>query len=137
MKELFKNHSSLAFIDDYIKYQIVLDVIVESIEYDGYSRISQVEIADMLNISQSFVSKTIKILEDTDQCIEKISSRLYKVNHKHIVRYNPLNKIIRYCVEAQKNEKILKMNCEEQSKILGMSVDDVKMVKTYVKGNFE
>ena len=62
------------------KYQEILDIIDSKKDSDNVSRISQKEIANTLRISQTLVSKCIIRLENSDRCIEKVKSGMYKVN---------------------------------------------------------
>lgn len=115
-----------------MKYQEIIDVMLQYQDINGVCNISQKEIAAALGMSQSLVSKCLKRLEHSDFCIRKISSGKYEVLHDNILEYGPYNKIVEYCKAINKNEGLLKLKYKDQSIILGISVHEIKMIKGYL-----
>lgn len=114
------------------KYQKIMDILIDNKDNDGLIRISQKDIAKKLEISQALVSKCMTRLERSDKCIEKITPGVYKVNHTDLIKYGPVGKIISYCKSAIDNKELMHMSLKEQSNLLGISIDEIKMILGYV-----
>lgn len=121
------------FNEYFKKYQDILEIIDSRKDSDNVSRISQKEIANTLGISQTLVSKCIIRLENSDRCIEKIKSGIYKVNHADAKKYGPFNKFLKYVTAIMKDSDILKLRDDEQAEILKMTCDEIKMVRGYTQ----
>lgn len=129
----FSNGIRKIFDEYFKKYQDILDIIDSKKDSDNISRISQKEIANTLRISQTLVSKCIIRLENSDKCIEKIKSGIYKVNHADAKKYGPFNKFLKYVTAIMKDSDILKLRDDEQAEILKMTCDEIKMVRGYMQ----
>lgn len=77
LNEIFDNYYNNYFK----KYQDIIDIMNDNKDINSICNITQKEIAKKLNISQSLVSKCLIRLEQSDKCIEKLESGVYKVNH--------------------------------------------------------
>lgn len=129
----FSNGIRKIFHEYFKKYQDILDIIDSKKDSDNISRISQKEIANTLGISQTLVSKCIIRLENSDRCIEKIKSGIYKVNHADAKKYGPFNKFLKYVTAIMKDSDILKLRDDEQAEVLKMTCDEIKMVRGYTQ----
>lgn len=120
------------FYNDYFKkYQDIINVINDNKDISGISVISQKEIAEKLNISQTLVSKCLIRLEKSDKCIEKIKSGVYRVNHIDMKKYGVYPKAIKYIYSALRFDFFLEFSWEEKAELLRMSVDEVIMINGY------
>lgn len=115
------------------KYKDILDVISLRKDESNISEITQSEIASQLNISQALVSKCLIRLEHSDKCIERIKAGFYKINHTDLMKYGPFNKFVKYLVAIVKSDNIVNLKFKEQAEVLHMSVDEIKMVRAYIK----
>lgn len=123
------------FLGAFVKYQEIINVLIDNKGDDGLCRASQKEIASRVKISQALVSKCLIRLERSDKCIEKLSSGVYKVNHDNILKHGPLVKVLKYCAAANNEGSIMSMRYDEQAKLLDMTVDEIKMIWGYL-GNY-
>lgn len=123
------------FLEVFVKYQEIINVLIGNKGDDGLCRVSQKEIGSKVKISQALVSKCLIRLERSDKCIEKLSPGVYKVNHDNILKYGPLAKVLKYCVAVKNDESIIIMRYDEQAKLLHMTVDEIKMIWGYL-GNY-
>lgn len=113
------------------KYKYIIDILEKHKDEDGFSKISQSDIARKLNVTPSLVSKCIRRLERSDKCLEKIESGLYKVNHTDLIKYGPQRKFLEYFTAIIKDLKFLNLSIEERAIILGMSKEEVIMSNGY------
>lgn len=123
------------FLGTFVKYQEIINVLLDNKSDDGLCRVSQKEIGNKVKISQALVSKCLIRLERSDKCIEKLSPGVYKVNHDNILKHGPLAKVLKYCAAANNDESIMSMRYDEQAKLLDMKVDEIKMIWGYL-GNY-
>lgn len=65
-----------------MKYPMIIKILLENKNENGISCITQKEISMKLNICQTAVSKYMKRLVEFDECIYKLKSGMYIVNHK-------------------------------------------------------
>ena len=100
---------------------------------DRLCRISQSRIVDVMNVSLSQVSKCIKRLIRTDNCIEKIAPGIYKVNKTDLLNYGPHRIFDKYFKLAVSSKGFLKKSWEEKAKLIGCSKDEIIMADGYYK----
>lgn len=90
--------SSIIFYNNFFKkYEDIINAIYSKQDIDGLSRISQKEIAEILNVSSATISKSIRRLERSDKCIEKIKPGVYQINHMNIYISMVLIYILKVC----------------------------------------
>lgn len=127
LNEIFDNYYNNYFK----KYQDIVDIMNDNKDINFICNITQKEIAEKLNISQTLVSKCLIRLEQSDKCIEKLEPGVYKINHIDMKKYGVYPKVIKYIYAAMKYKDFLEFKWEEKAEMLRMSKDEVIMANGY------
>lgn len=127
LNEIFNNYYNNYFK----KYQDIIDIMNDNKDVNSICNITQKEIANKLDISQSLVSKCLIKLEISDKCIEKLEPGIYKINHTDMKKYGLYPKVIKYIYAVMKYKDFLEFKLEERAEMLKISKDEVIMANGY------
>ena len=79
-----KNYENL-FLKSFIKYQTLINTIIEYENEKGICVVSQIELAQKLSLSQTTISKLINRLNVEDMCVEIVSPGKYIIHYKNLL----------------------------------------------------
>ena len=121
------------FVDSVNMHQKLVDIIVEAKDDDGISRISQPEMAELTNRSQSWVGKAIRRLNTEDICIEMVASGQYVVHYANILEKGVFCEVLKLINDYYVTPELL----NTQDKILaaerGIKTRTSYMFKSYIR----
>ena len=126
------NYESL-FADSLKLHQQLVDILVESKDENGFSLISQPEIATRIGRSQTWVASAIKRLNTEDICIELVSNGKYKLNYENLLLSGVFSKILVLIRDTQLEPSIFSEKDSIIAEKYGISVKTVQMYKAYLR----
>lgn len=112
-------------------YQDLVNIIKEHSSSDGICRLSQSEIARLLNKSQTWVSHTIKKLNSEEACIERHSNG-YFLCFDNIYKRGTCQKILNLLKLFVDHPDLLKANEKKLAAELKIKRTTVQAAKAYL-----
>lgn len=126
------NYESL-FADSLKLHQRLVDILVEARDENGFSLISQPEIAVKIGRSQTWVANAIKRLNTEDTCIEFISNGKYKLHYDNLLLSGVFSKVLLLIRDTQLNPSMFGKKDSIIAEEYGFSIKTVQMYKAYLR----
>ena len=114
-----------------LKYPLLIKVLLDNRNPDGISEVSQKQIGEKVNLSQTAVSKYLKRLCQHDQCIKKVDKCKYIVCNFDMFKYGSVSKVIAFHNAVINNYNFYSLSLKEQANILGITRDATLIAKHY------
>lgn len=105
-------------------YKNIVDVLIQHKNEQGISVISQKQLAEAVNLSQTAVSKKLKVLIKYGS-IEKVKAGEYKVIHEQFIEHSPFGVVIKLLNLIGNNPDIIP-NYLKQSELLGVEMKEIQ-----------
>ena len=112
----------------------ILDLFEQRQYADGLTYITQLEISSLLGISQTNISKRLKILIKYE-AIEKVTPGIYKLLHNDL-DYTPYPNVVRVAHLLNGNPSLIG-KYKAQSEILSMDINEVQQAWGYIYALFQ
>ena len=121
-------------MEDKLKQQFkhfmdILDLFEQRQYEDGLTYITQLEISSLLGISQTNISKRLKILVKY-KAIEKVTPGVYKLLHNDL-NYTPYPNVVRVAHLLNEDSSLIG-KYKLQSEILSMDINEVQQAWGYI-----
>ncbi|EPR10033.1 helix-turn-helix domain-containing protein [Ruminiclostridium papyrosolvens] len=113
--------------------QKLINTLLEHQDLNGFCNITQNELAKKLGISQIYVSKLIKKLASTDNCIEIITRGKYLVHHNDLLNYGIYAKTLKFMKEIVENPEIVKLSYHKQAELFNMTIKEIQIAYGYIR----
>lgn len=120
------------FEESYQMHQKLVDSILEFKGEDGVCRVSQMELARLVDRCQTWVSSAIRRINTEDVCIEQIGFGAYIVHYRDLMEKGVFSEIMKLMMIAFLNPSIVKTPDKEIAEMRGIEVKTVQMFKAYV-----
>lgn len=114
-------------------HQRLIDILVEARNVDGYSLITQHEIAARVNRSQTWVTNAIKRLNTEEMCIETITEGVYRVYFEDLSSRGVFSKILVLIADTCLNPSLIQKKDSEIAKDYGYNIRTIQMYKAYLR----
>ncbi len=107
-------------------YQKVIDLLLEYRDKEGISRIPQTKMAEVLQVSQSNVSKKLRTLIRFG-AVERIGhAGAYCVKDTNVIEKTPIGFALKLILILQKHPEVI-MDYTKQAEIMGVSYHDIQV----------
>lgn len=127
----------MPFIKHYKFKQDVINVLLDNKNKDGFCSIYQREIANRLNVSQTFISLTIRKLQSFDKAIEVVSKGKYVIVIENIFESDLFKKLLTAYRKIILNPKIIEHPhiLKDTAKLLNITVPELQFVSGFIYCN--
>ncbi len=126
-----KSHS--LFVDSYQMHQKLVDTILKFKEEDGVCRISQPQLALLVDRSQTWVSQAIRRINTEEVCIEAVGSGAYVVRYENLIDRGTFAEVFWLMLAAYDDPSIIHVPDKEIATARNIKVTTVQMFKAYVR----
>ncbi len=114
-------------------HQQLVDILIEARDENGFSLISQPEIAAKIDRSQTWVAKAIKRLNTEDICIELVSNGKYRLNYENLLLSGVFSKVLILIRDTLLNPSMFFKKDSAIAEEYGFSIKTVQMYKAYLR----
>ena len=121
------------FTKSLLKYQGIIDTMLEHKNKDGICVISQKELGEKVSIKQNTVSKAIRQINTEEICIEMLSPGKYIVHYRNIMERGTFACIWNLFLDFGKNPQLLFESDKSIAERYGYKLKTVQMFKAYTK----
>ena len=132
MKEIVLNESSL-FAESVKNHQRLVNILVDARDEDNVSHLSQLEMAKLVGLSQTWVVQAIKRLNTEDTCIEMIAPMKYVVHYTDILDRGVFSEIMTLFIDCCQNLELFNDNDSSIAKKRCLNIKTVQMFKAYLR----
>ena len=123
----------LSFTESYSNHQKLVDTILEFKDEDGICRISQPELARLLNKSQTWVCSAIKQINTEDTCIEMVGTGKYVIHYNDLLSKGVFSEIATLIETFLENPEILNIQDLKIAEAGNIKLKTVQMFKAYFR----
>ena len=123
------------FAQKLLKYQAIIDAMLEHKNKDGICVISQTKLEKELPINQSNISRAIRQINTEEICIEKISQGKYIVHYRNIMERGTFAHIWNLFLDFEKNHQLLFEPDKTIAERYGYKIKTVQMFKSYIRND--
>lgn len=114
------------------KCQAIVDIMLEHKNKDGICIISQLELSQKLSKTQTNISKSIRLINVEDKCIEMVSPGRYIVHYKDLLEHGTFLCIKNLIIDTTKDPQLLIESVESIAARYGYKPRTVQMFKAYM-----
>lgn len=121
------------FTKSLLKYQGIIDTMLEHKNKDGICVISQKKLGEKVSITQTNVSRAIRQINTEETCIEILSPGKYIVHYRNILERGTFACIWNLFFDFEKNPQLLFESDKSIAERYGYKLKTVQMFKAYVR----
>ena len=120
------------FIESFLLHQKLVETMLKFEDDAGICRVSQPELALLMNRSQTWVSSAIRRINTEDVCIELVSSGAYRVNYNDLSKRGTFFEIIKLIIATREHPEIVKIPDAKIAEAWEIKHKTVQMFKGYL-----
>ena len=125
------------FVDSLKLHQRLVDIFVEAKDENGFSLVSQPEIAARIGRSQTWVANAIKRLNVEEPCVEMISAGKYKLNYECLLTDGVFSKIMCLIMDTRLDVDLFLEKDSDIATKYGFKLKTVQMYKSYLRSGWK